>query len=300
MSERVRGAALVVVSAAAFGSMAVFGVWAHEDGTDTLPLILVRFALASVVLLAVARVRRVPVPPVRRWWPVAAMGGIGYVGQATCFFLALEHAQASLVALLLYLFPAFVTVLAVVVLHERLHVVTVLTLVLSLTGTALVVGGGSGRALGITLAIAAAVIYSIYIVVGSVVTVGLDAIIVTTIICCSATFVTGALTLCAALADRPQSFPDGLVGWGSLVAIAVICTVGAILTFFAGLALLGPTATSVLSTVEPVVTVALATLLLDERLGGVQLLGGLLVLSAVIWLALSQQKPVASLETPPV
>lgn len=300
MSDRTLGAVLVAVSAAAFGSMAVFGVWAQEDGTDTLALIFVRFALASVVLLAVVRMRRVTWPPLRRWWPVAALGGIGYVGQATCYFLALEYAQASLVALLLYLFPAFVTVLAVVFLGDRPHLVTMLALALSLLGTVLVVGGGSGRLLGIILAVSAAVIYSVYIVVGSVVTTGLDVIVVSTVICCSAAVVTGLLNLAAALTGHAQSFPDGPKGWGSLVAIAVICTAGAILAFFSGLPLLGPTATSVLSTVEPVVTVALATTLLGERLGPVQVLGGALVLGAVIWLALSHREPIAAAEAPPV
>ena len=85
-------------------------------------------------------------------------------------------------------------------------------------------------------------------------------------------------------------------GWSSLVAIAVFCTVVAILAFFAGLRLLGPTSTSVLSTLEPVVTVALATWLLGESLSGVQALGAL-VLGAVVWLAVSQRP--AEVQVPP-
>ena len=103
-----------------------------------------------------------------------------------------------------------------------------------------------------------------------------------------------------AAAGRPQSFPGDVAGWASLVVIAVVCTALAILTFFGGLARLGATATSVLATVEPVVTVALAAVLLDERLTAVQLTGGLLVLGAVVWLALHQRRPVAAVEAPPV
>ena len=65
-SGRLTGALLVALSAAAFGSMAIFGVWAQDDGVDTPALIFVRFALASVVLVAVMRVRGVALPPVRR------------------------------------------------------------------------------------------------------------------------------------------------------------------------------------------------------------------------------------------
>ncbi len=291
-SGRLTGALLVALSAAAFGSMAIFGVWAQDDGVDTPALIFVRFALASVVLVAVMRVRGVALPPARRVLPVAAMGGIGYVGQSYCFFLALEHAQASLVALLLYLFPAFVAVLAAVFLRERIGLVTAAALVLALAGSALVVGGGSGRPLGIALGIGAAVIYSVYITVGSVVTGGMDVIAVSTIVCVAAAVVCGTIVVVLAAVGRPATFPSSGRGWGTLVAIALVCTVVAILAFFGGLALLGPTSTSVLSTLEPVVTVGLATWLLSESLTGLQAVGGALVLVAVVWLAVTQRAPV--------
>ncbi|WP_040320756.1 DMT family transporter [Aeromicrobium marinum] len=288
--RRLLGALLVAVSAVAFGSMAIFGVWAQRDGADTPALILVRFSVAAAVLavvLAVVRGRLGLVrPPWHRIWPVAALGGIGYIGQAYCFFLALEYAQASLVALLLYLFPAFVAVLAAVFLRERIGLVTALALGLALCGTFLVVGGGSGRPLGIALGVGAAVIYSLYITIGSVVTRDLDALTVSTVVCAAASCVGGGIVLVLVAAGRSPSFPATAAGWGSLVAIALIGTVVAILTFFAGLALLGPTSASVLSTLEPVVTVGLATWLLDESLTGVQAVGAALVLGAVVWLAL--------------
>jgi drug/metabolite transporter (DMT)-like permease len=59
----------------------------------------------------------------------------------------------------------------------------------------------------------------------------------------------------------------------------------AILAFFAGLQRLGASRTAVLSTLEPVVTVGLATWLLAESLSVVQLTGGVLVLVAVGWQA---------------
>ena len=50
---------------------------------------------------------------------------------------------------------------------------------------------------------------------------------------------------------------------------------------FAGLRRTGPSTTAILSTFEPVVTTALATLNLGESLTLVQVLGGVLVLSSV-------------------
>jgi drug/metabolite transporter (DMT)-like permease len=61
----------------------------------------------------------------------------------------------------------------------------------------------------------------------------------------------------------------------------VVSTVAAVSLFFAGLDRVGPTAASILSTIEPVVTVVLAFLVFGEVLGAVQLAGGALVLGAV-------------------
>ena len=65
-------------------------------------------------------------------------------------------------------------------------------------------------------------------------------------------------------------------------AIVLVCTVGAILTFFAGLARVGPSAASILSTLEPVVTVAWPPWRSGSRWRALQLVGGALVLSAVV------------------
>jgi O-antigen/teichoic acid export membrane protein len=73
-----------------------------------------------------------------------------------------------------------------------------------------------------------------------------------------------------------------LAGWGWLAGIAVVSTVAAVSLFFAGLKRVGPTTASILSTVEPVVTVLLAFLVFGETLGAVQLVGGGLVLAAVL------------------
>ena len=71
-------------------------------------------------------------------------------------------------------------------------------------------------------------------------------------------------------------------GWGWLAGIAVVSTVAAVSLFFAGLKRVGPTTASILSTVEPVVTVVLAFLVFGELLGVLQLVGGALVIAAVL------------------
>jgi len=78
------------------------------------------------------------------------------------------------------------------------------------------------------------------------------------------------------------SLDSGVTAWFWLVTLSLVSTVGAIIFFFAGLARLGPSVASILSVLEPVVTVGLAAAVFGESLSAGQLLGGLLVLAAVV------------------
>ena len=281
------GAFLVAVSASAFGAMAIFGRYAYAGGTDALGLLTLRFLISGVVLAFVAKRRGVVWPQGRALIFIVAMGALGYVGQSLCYFVALQHAQASLVALLLYLYPAFVTLLAALWLDERLTRVKCAALVLCLAGSALMVGGGRGEPVGIMLALAAAIIYSLYIVIGARVTRGFDPLATTAVVCLAAAAMFGMLSLARTVAGVPPHWPGTPLAWAAVFAIALVSTVTAMLAFFAGLARLGAARTSMLSTLEPVVTVALASLLLGETLGWLQWVGGASVLGAALWLVRS-------------
>jgi drug/metabolite transporter (DMT)-like permease len=63
-----------------------------------------------------------------------------------------------------------------------------------------------------------------------------------------------------------------------------VATVIPVVAFLAGLKRIGPTNASMLSTLEPVVTVFLAAILLHDTLKPAALLGGGLILAAVILL----------------
>jgi drug/metabolite transporter (DMT)-like permease len=275
-ADKLLGVLLIAISAASFGAMAIFTHYAYASGANVIGLLAVRFSLAAVALMVVMRVRRIGIPPWSRVAGLAAMGGIGYAGQSFTFFTALNYAPASLVALLLYLYPMFVTVLAAVFLHERL---TPAALVLCSVGAGLTVGGAGlsgGSALGVLLGVSSAVIYSIYITVGARVTRGVDPLACTTVICTAAAVVYAGMAV---------------AGWAASLAIAGLSTVVAILAFFAGLQKLGAAQASMLSTLEPVVTVVLAALLLGESIGTTQMIGGALILAGVLWLTRADAKP---------
>jgi len=78
------------------------------------------------------------------------------------------------------------------------------------------------------------------------------------------------------------TLPRSPGGWAVVVALALVPTMLAITLFLAGLPHVGASRAALLSTWEPVVSVILAVLVLGDRLSPVQVLGGLLVVLAVV------------------
>jgi drug/metabolite transporter (DMT)-like permease len=280
------GALFCLGSAAAFGAMGVFGKLAYDEGATVGTLLATRFVLAAALfwLFAVcaggARALRALS---RRDVAIAfALGAVGYGAQAGGYFAALERLDASLLSLLVYTYPVIVTVSAVALGRERASRRTAVALALASTGLVLVLAGaaaGALDALGTALGLGAAVVYSAYILLSQEVAARVGPLALSTLVCTGA-----AITLTLAAFGSGDLDPGGVsaAGFASLGGLAVVSTVGAIALFFAGLSRVGPTAASILSTLEPVVTVGLAFVVFAESLGPAQLAGGALVLSAVL------------------
>ncbi len=141
--------------------------------------------------------------------------------------------------------------------------------------------------LGTALGLGAAVVYSAYILISETVTGRVAPQAMSTLVCTGAAV---TLTLGAFAAGDLQPGAVSATGFAWLGALAVVSTVGAITLFFAGLRRVGPTAASILSTIEPVVTVGLAFLAFGESLSPAQLVGGALVLSAALTVRVAQQQ----------
>ena len=280
------GTLFCLASAAAFGAMGIFGKLAYDEGATVGTLLATRFVLAAALfwLFAVCAggVRDLRALSRRDVGIAVALGAVGYGAQAGGYFAALERLDASLLSLLVYTFPVMVTVTAVALGRESASRRTAVALALASTGLVLVLAGaaaGALDALGTALGLGAAVVYSAYILISDGVAARVGPLALSTLVCTGA-----ALTLTLAGFAGGDLDPGSVsaTGFAWLSGLAVVSTVGAIALFFAGLRRVGPTAASILSTLEPVVTVGLAFVVFAESLGPAQLAGGALVLSAVL------------------
>lgn len=281
MSRERQGIALCVLAAAGFGAMAILVKEAFAAGLDTSTLLALRFTIAAAVLWAIVRARRAPRVPRRIAVRALALGAIGYVAQAAAFYGALARIDAALASMLLYAYPALVCVAAIALRRESADGRRLGALAVATCGTGLVLlgsGGGAIDPLGAALGLAAAGAYAAYILTAARILDGADPLAFAATVATGAAF--GGFAL--ALAQGGPHLAFAASGWLWIAALAVVSTVIPVSAFLLGLERVGPSAASVASTIEPLITVSLAFAILGERLAPVQALGGAAILAAVL------------------
>ena len=275
------GVALVLISATAFATNAIFAKYAYAAGLTTAQLLAFRFSLAACGMLALAvMLGQNPIRlGSRRLLKLFALGAVVYTAQALAYFAALQTLAASLCVLIVYVYPSLVVIAGALFLGRAVSRWRIVALVASFGGLILLVGGAQLQiAWGLAFAIASPVIYTGYILLSERVMSDLPAI------AASAVIMTGAGITLAAIAslERSLALPASATAWTVVLALAIVPTMIAISTFLAGLPRIGAARAALLSTWEPVVTVVLAVILFGDRFTLVQALGGVLILIAVV------------------
>jgi drug/metabolite transporter (DMT)-like permease len=283
--------ALVLLSALGFGGMAMFAKVAYAAGMTPTMLLAVRFVLAVGLLAPLVWWKKLALPRGRMLAGYIGMGML-YTAQSLSYFNGLLHASSGLIGLLLYAYPAIVTILEVLLGWERLDRRTFMLLTLAIAGMGVTLGGHlEGDRLGILFGLACAFIYSSYIILGARLTRGdmqhgsqhVDPLAGTLVILASAAIGNTALAL-----GSDATLPASGSAWLAVLAIALFSTVLAIACNLIGIKVIGGAKASILSTLEPVITIILGAAVFGEKVGAGQLTGGTMVLAAVIMLA---QKP---------
>ncbi len=278
--------AAVVIAAACFGTLAVLTTLAYEQGARPLPLLTWRFALASVLLfgyLAVKRPRSVlaPLSDVIRY---GALAVFGYGAASICFFYALKFTDASVVAVLLYTYPAMVALAESVLSRRPLTPMRALAVALTFGGCVLVLNpfgaGAAVQPVGVVLGLGAAVGYSVFNMLSHRWLPGRSRLVLMAYTFGIAGIGIGLITLLRGDTLSTAGWTSAV--WALLGAIVLLPTFLAVVLYLRGIQELGPSQASILSTFEPIFTILLAAVALGERLTLVQWAGAALVVAGVM------------------
>lgn len=272
----------IALSACGFSAIAIFITLATDAGAPLLSVLAWRYVIAAFLLTAIG------------WFTggyrfepfgvkVMALAGLGQSLIAVVSLSALRYVPAGTLAFLFYTYPAMVAVIAHVRHSEPLTPARLGALGLSLAGIAVMVGTAARPTLhpmGVGLALAAALLYAVYIPMINGMQRRLTPLSTTTYVTIGA-----AIILSSAAAARGEFTADlHNRAWLSILALSLVSTIGAFLFFLRGLAVLGPVRTAIISTVEPFFTALLGAMVLGQPLTATTLVGGALIAAAVVLL----------------
>ena len=282
MPGRGTGYALVLLAAVLWGVIGVLARGILAEGVGPIEIAFWRATLAGALFVAHAlAVRRLALEPSSRRGKVrdlAALVGFALVG-VTLFYasltLAIDLGGVSLAFILLYTAPAFVAVLAWLLLGEPLGAVKAGLVALAMAGVALV---ASDRGTGIQVSfasvawgLAAGASYASYYIFGKWILHRYRPVTVYAVV-----LPVGALGLLPLVDFAPKS----PTVWALLVVLATLSTYVAYLAYFLGLERVEASRAVLVATVEPVVAAVLAGLVFGERFGVLGFVGSGLVLTA--------------------
>jgi drug/metabolite transporter (DMT)-like permease len=276
------GIALAALSALGFSTLGPFALLVYSGGFQPQQALAWRFTVAAVslwgFLAASGRLKRAR-GEFRRAF---LLGVFGFAPQAGLYFLTVRFLKPGIASLLLYLYPAFVILFSALFLKSKPKAFQLLSLAVALAGCALAFWEpGAYPVEGIALGVALALAYGAYLVAAQRVLEGIDPI-----------FSTACIMLAAAIAYWIASaatgacrLPSRIEDVAGIAGLAYAASILPIVTLFASIRAVGAATASLVSTVEPVLTILISAVFLGERLGYAQLAGGALVVGAVFALS---------------
>ena len=272
------GYLLVFGAALLWGMIGVFSRRLLEAGVPALEIAFWRAALAGAAFaLHAAFSRRLRL---KRRSDAAAFLGFALVG-VTLFYsalsLAIEAGGISLAFVLLYTAPAFVAVLAALLLGERLTPFKSLLVLLSLAGIVMVArSGGTGMTISFTSlawGLTAGLSYASYYLFGKWVLKRYGPVTIYAYV-----MPLGALGLLPFVGFAAVKGATMAI-WLDLALISLFSTYVAYRLYYTGLRQVEASRAVLVATIEPVVAAVLAAMIFGERLGSWGIVGGVMILA---------------------
>lgn len=282
------GVVYILISGIAFGLLPWFSRIAFNHGVEPIGLLTIRFlgAMTCLVLFHLLIRRNVPWPSRKMMGKLIILGAIGYAPQSMLFSSGVERIDISLATIIFYTYPVMVVLMSWLVLKQIPSRAVVVSLMTAVVGAAMTAGQiKAGSWTGVTLMFIAATWYAVSIIVVDRVLKDVDAFMSVTGI-----MVGAALANVVAWIFTRADLPSDVQGWSAAFAAAIISTIIALGFLIIGIQRVGPGQASVLSTIEPVVSIAVGVMALNESLTAVRVLGAILVVIGVAMMAQAARK----------
>ena len=291
-NQRVLGTIFVVMSSFGFSIGPTLAKNAYDSGANPLGVMTIRFTIASVIMLVLRKIllRKEPFPAPKIILEMFAVGALGITTVSFTYFIAIETIDTGLAIVLWYCNPLLVVLISWVIYKKRPSRNIVISLVFTLIGIYITTGqikGGSNRA--IALIMVSAFLFSIYLLALARTLSKVNLLTGVTFINVGAAL--GYWLICATLPfGLSVEFPSNQLSWMYIAVFALFGTVTPFLFSYAGMKRVGPSMLSVITTIEPVLAIAMGIIFLNEVLTLKRVIGATFVIGALVALSVLESR----------
>jgi len=262
----------------------------YAEGMNIPSVLFYRFGLAWVIVAVVMMFRKESLRVSRREFLTLSALGVLFILSSTTLYTSFNLMPSGIASTILFTYPIMTAAIMTLVFRERLTLLTVLSIALSLVGVALLSFNDDGSTfsiLGIVLVLVSAFTYALYIIVVDKSPLQMSSFKINfyVLFYCALGNVLYAL-----ISGQVLMLPPSPAAWFWVSWLAVVPAIMALVMMVYAAKYLGSTPTAILGALEPMTAVLIGVFVFSEPFSMRLFLGIVLVLSAVTMVVLSKAK----------
>ena len=290
VKSALKGFVFAALSAICYGTNPLGALHLYAQNYSPETVLFYRFFTAALLLLAVmlAKGSRFKIT-LRECGALVAFGFLFAVSSLT-YYASFKYMDAGLASTLLFLYPLEVSVLMAIFFKEKIKLWTVVSIVVSMAGIALLYRGGDGATLssvGCLLVFASSISYAVYMVMANRINLQMGSVKMTfyAICFCLVFLLLYSVTLGSGL--PPVLTEATSWGWGFMLGL--VPTMLSLIFMVKAVKSIGSTPTAILGALEPVTAVSIGVLVFGEILTSRLIAGIILILGSVVLIAVKKK-----------
>lgn len=299
MNSKLKGTLCSIGAAVSYGLNPLGALPLYSQDINTNTVLFFRYGLAVVLLALFMLFKHQSFVITKKETSILAALGVLFAMSSLTLFMSFHYMGAGIACTLLFVYPVMVAVMMTVLFKEKLTIITVLSIILALSGIALLYKGNDGDVLNITgviLVMISSLTYAIYIIVVNKSPLRISSVKLTFYV-----LLFGVISLIIySLAGDQSNYVQMLTTpemWFYALVLALFPTVISLLLMVVAVHEIGSTPTAIMGALEPLTAVVIGVVMFGEQLTLRMAIGVLMILVAVLFIIAGKSLTVNKITT---
>jgi drug/metabolite transporter (DMT)-like permease len=284
---------LIALSGFLYGFLGYFGTKVLQENISVSAMLFWRFFIAGMTIFIIVFKNHFFYSPQKKQdnanlFAMFILGALGYAGASGFYFIAAQSLGTGLSMVIFFSYPIMVVFFSWMIHRQRFQVTTLLCLIGMMIGLCLLPHQQNAHIhfYGIIWGVLSALAYTLYVMgTKKYATFNMNPNFASMMVCFGAAMV----FLIRTILSHTFAWPTNVNGWLFLLALSILSTVIPIQLMLHGLKHISSVRASIISVLEPLVTLFVGIILLGETISQNQIFGVILLLASTLCVQLQRE-----------